>query len=74
MAEKANREQFVRILRNHHAGETDFPTFCEETAQAGLYKWVIDLDTMTCSYLDLVDRSLSKPYVFLGEDCDEILG
>ena len=56
VAEQADQEQFVQILRNHQAGQTDFPTFCEETAQAGLYKWVIDLEQMTCSYLDLADQ------------------
>lgn len=56
VAEQADREQFVSILRNHQAGRTNFPTFCEETAQAGVYRWVTDLEEMICSYLDLADQ------------------
>ena len=56
VAKETDREQFVRILRSHQAGQTDFPTFCEETAQAGVSQWVMDLDQMTCSYLDLSDQ------------------
>ncbi len=41
------------VLRRHQAGETDFLTFCREIAGAGVYKWVSDMDKMTCSYYDL---------------------
>jgi len=27
-------------------------TFCTEVAQAGIYKWVVNLETMTCNYYD----------------------
>ncbi|WP_153055986.1 DUF1398 family protein, partial [Streptococcus suis] len=35
VTDRANLDQFVTILRNHQAGQTDFPTFCQETAEAG---------------------------------------
>ncbi|MGU7964856.1 DUF1398 family protein [Streptococcus suis] len=38
VTDQANLDQFVTILRNHQAGQTDFPTFCQETAEAGIYK------------------------------------
>lgn len=41
------------VLNRHQAGETDFPTFCREIAGAGVYKWVSNMDEMTCSYYDL---------------------
>ncbi|MEY4480158.1 MAG: hypothetical protein RLZZ267_836 [Bacillota bacterium] len=44
------------ILYRHQAGETDFPTFCREIAGAGVYKWVSNMDEMTCSYYDLNDN------------------
>ncbi|HEM4817789.1 TPA: DUF1398 domain-containing protein [Streptococcus suis] len=56
VAEQFNKEQFVTILRNHQSGQTDFPTFCQETAEAGIYKWVTDLEAMTCSYVDKVEQ------------------
>ncbi|MGT2926029.1 DUF1398 domain-containing protein [Streptococcus cuniculipharyngis] len=52
VADKVNRDQFLASLRHHQAGQTDFPTFCQETAEAGIYQWVIDLEAMTCSYVD----------------------
>jgi uncharacterized protein YbcV (DUF1398 family) len=44
------------VLRRHQAGETDFVTFCREIAGAGVYKWVSNMDEMTCSYYDLNDH------------------
>ncbi len=41
------------VLKRHQAGETDFDTFCIEIAGAGVYKWVSNINTMTCSYYDL---------------------
>ncbi|HEM3495502.1 TPA: DUF1398 family protein [Streptococcus suis] len=58
VSDQANLDQFVAILRNHQAGQTDFPTFCQETAEAGGYKWVIDLAAMTCSYLDKAEQAV----------------
>ncbi|HEM5093575.1 TPA: DUF1398 family protein [Streptococcus suis] len=56
VSDQANLDQFVTILRNHQAGQTDFLTFCQETAEAGIYKWVTDLEAMTCSYVDKVEQ------------------
>ncbi|NWK83437.1 DUF1398 family protein [Staphylococcus sp. GSSP0090] len=44
------------ILQRHQAGETDFPTFCNEMAQAGVYKWDIDIIAGTCTYVDKKDQ------------------
>lgn len=41
------------VLKRHQAGETDFLTFCREIAGAGVYKWVSDMEKMTCSYYNL---------------------
>lgn len=46
------------ILKRHQNGDTDFPTFCEEMAQAGIYKWNIDIHAGTCSYIDLNDQTI----------------
>ncbi|HEM6117623.1 TPA: DUF1398 family protein [Streptococcus suis] len=56
VAEQFDKEQFVTILRNHQAGQTDFSTFCQETAESGIYKWVTDLEAMTCSYVDKAEQ------------------
>ncbi len=36
----------------HQQGQTDFLTFCQQAADAGVERWVIDTQAMLCSYLD----------------------
>ncbi|MGV8814606.1 MAG: DUF1398 family protein [Gelidibacter sp.] len=33
-------------------GQTDYPTFCQQAADASVEKWISDLMAMTVSYLD----------------------
>jgi uncharacterized protein YbcV (DUF1398 family) len=42
--------QFITNLKSHQKGETDYPTFCNDCANAGIEKWIADLDKMTCTY------------------------
>lgn len=70
VSDQVNLDQFVTILRHHQAGETDFPTFCQEAAEAGVYKWVIDLEAMTCSYLDKTGQAVFEEIVPSIDDKD----
>jgi uncharacterized protein YbcV (DUF1398 family) len=45
-------EELRRAITIHQQGQTDFPTFCKQAAEAGVYKWVIDTEKMVCIYLD----------------------
>lgn len=56
IAAVVDKISFIADLQGHQAGLSDFPAFCEDTARAGIYKWVTDLETMTCSYVDLQDQ------------------
>ena len=47
-----NSTQMQSDLRRHQQGETDFSEFCEDMAASGVYKWVIDFETMNCQYYD----------------------
>lgn len=47
-------------LKKHQAGETDYFTFCKQAADAGVEKWVTDLEAMTCTYLDSEGNELVK--------------
>jgi len=49
-------ETALTALKRNQVGESDFPTFCIEIARAGVYKWVSDLEQMTCSYYDLKEN------------------
>jgi uncharacterized protein YbcV (DUF1398 family) len=42
-----------QIIIDHQQGKTDFLTFCTQAANAGVEKWVVDTQTMLCSYYDL---------------------
>lgn len=52
IAETSDAEQFRQRLKIHQQGQTDFPTFCRDSADAGVEKWTIDFDKMTCTYFD----------------------
>ena len=43
-------EQFKLDLKAHQQGQTDYLTFCQDCAKAGIEKWVVDLNKMTCTY------------------------
>lgn len=53
IAEKSNTEKFISDLKAHQAGKSDYLTFCQQSAGAGVEKWVVLLDAMTCTYYDL---------------------
>lgn len=50
--ETSNADQFIADLRSHQQGNTDYQTFCNDSAAAGVEKWSVDMEKMTCTYLD----------------------
>ena len=52
VAAKSNSDQFRHYLKIHQQGQTDYPTFCQHSAETGVEKWTVDLKAMTCSYFD----------------------
>lgn len=44
--------KFREILRTHQEGNSDFITFCQEVAEAGIDKWLVDVNKMKCIYFD----------------------
>ncbi|WP_336513830.1 DUF1398 domain-containing protein [Pollutibacter soli] len=52
IAESCNAAQFEIDLQTHQKGGTDYPTFCRQSADAGIEKWIVDLNAMTCTYFD----------------------
>ncbi|AYD48946.1 DUF1398 domain-containing protein [Arachidicoccus soli] len=50
IADKSAKEQFVRYLKIHQRGETDYPSFCKHCAETGIEKWVVNMQQMTCIY------------------------
>lgn len=58
--DEPSSEKIARVLANHKVGETDYLTFCKQAADAGVEKWVVDLELMTCTYLDAEGNELLK--------------
>jgi len=54
----SDQEKFIRYLKIHQQGETDYFTFCSHCAETGIEKWRVSLDKMTCTYYDKVGNEL----------------
>lgn len=52
ISDNLNKEEFTRLSKVHQQGETDYFTFCNHCAETGVEKWVVSLDTLTCTYFD----------------------
>jgi len=48
----SDKGSFIKYLKIHQQGETDYLTFCRHCAITGIEKWVMDLQQMTCTYFD----------------------
>jgi uncharacterized protein YbcV (DUF1398 family) len=50
------------IIAIHQQGKTDFPTFCDQAAAAGVKEWMIDTERMLCIYRDADGKEMvSEP-------------
>ncbi|MBO9675469.1 MAG: DUF1398 family protein [Sphingobacteriaceae bacterium] len=58
--EESSARKLEHALKVHQQGETDYFTFCKQAADAGVEKWVTDLEEMTCTYLDAEGNELVK--------------
>jgi len=47
-----NPEQFRSDLAGHQQGRSDYLAFCRQSAAAGIEKWAICMEQMTCTYFD----------------------
>lgn len=56
--QNSNIEELTKALKIHQNGVTDYLTFCMQVAVAGVEKWVIDLETMTVTYLDQAGKEM----------------
>jgi uncharacterized protein YbcV (DUF1398 family) len=52
VADTSDATGFSERLRAHQQGQTDYMTFCTDCANAGVEKWTVDTEAMTCIYFD----------------------
>jgi uncharacterized protein YbcV (DUF1398 family) len=48
----ASTQKLKDALTIHQQGQTGYPTFCQQSADAGVEKWTVDMMQMTCTYYD----------------------
>jgi uncharacterized protein YbcV (DUF1398 family) len=58
ISETSDQKEFEHCLGIHQQGQTDYLTFCRQSAAAGIEKWTVDLEQMTCSYFDIAGNNL----------------
>ncbi len=58
IASTSNKEQFISDLKSHQRGQTNYPTFCNDCAESGVEKWIVDINKMTCIYYDKAGSEL----------------
>lgn len=58
VAEKSDSEMFISRLKAHQQGQTDYITFCNDSANNGVEKWIVDTQKMTCTYYDLAGNMM----------------
>ncbi|HEY4325241.1 MAG TPA: DUF1398 family protein [Mucilaginibacter sp.] len=52
IADTSSAPALRHTIAIHQRGQTDFMTFCNQAANAGVEKWVIDTKKMLCTYYD----------------------
>ena len=67
ISKTANAEALRHTIAIHQQGQTDFITFCNQAAEAGVEKWVIDTPHMVCNYVDLNGNILVSEPIPTGD-------
>lgn len=63
IANICDKERFKHYLKNHQRGQTDYPTFCKNSAETGVDKWTVDTSKMTCTYYDKLNNKMLQEQI-----------
>lgn len=55
----SSTEALKKAIIIHQQGQTDYPTFCKQAADAGVEKWTTHMIEMTVTYLDKKGQKLT---------------
>lgn len=64
--ENSSYDKLAHALEVYQVGGSDYPTFCKQAADAGIEKWVIDLNKRNVRYLDMEGNEVIVEIVPLG--------
>lgn len=59
VSENSSSEKLKHAITIHQQGQTDYPTFCKQAAEAGVEKWTTHMIEMTVTYLDKSGNKLT---------------
>lgn len=54
----SSADKLKHAITIHQQGQTDYPTFCKQAADAGVEKWTTHMIEMTVTYLDKKGQKL----------------
>ena len=63
IANISDKERFKHYLKNHQRGQTDYPSFCNHSAETGVLKWTVDMDKMSCTYYDRFNNKMLEEHI-----------
>jgi uncharacterized protein YbcV (DUF1398 family) len=63
IANISDKEKFKHYLKSHQRGQTDYPTFCNHSAETGVEKWTVDMSQMTCTYYDKSNNKMLEEQI-----------
>ncbi|WEK34980.1 MAG: DUF1398 family protein [Candidatus Pseudobacter hemicellulosilyticus] len=63
VADNSDKALFKQHLQLHQQGHTDYPTFCRHCAEAGIEKWMVSIDQLTCTYYDKQGNQLLQEQI-----------
>lgn len=58
VSQTASSDQLKQSLQVHQQGQTDYTSFCQQAAEAGVDKWIVDMEAMKCVYYDTNGQEL----------------
>jgi uncharacterized protein YbcV (DUF1398 family) len=58
IAEKSDSQMFINRLKFHQQGQSDYMTFCNDSASNGVEKWIVDTQKMSCTYYDKLGNKM----------------
>jgi uncharacterized protein YbcV (DUF1398 family) len=64
IAAPASPAKLEHDLKIHQLGKTDYATFCQQSADAGVEKWVVDIAGMNCTYYDAEGNKMLTEAIF----------
>ena len=63
VASISDKERFKHYLKSHQRGQTDYPAFCNHSAETGVEKWTVDMSQMACTYYDKANTKMLEEQI-----------